>query len=176
MFVRTKKIKGKDYAYLVENFWSEKGSRQKVKQYIGSVRKLEKTGEVEALLDESKDYKSLARDSAKHELLKHGFIEEEGFLKKEGIVVDLFEGKVRDNIKNVALSLNEGFLCESTINQLLNFIPQGSNTEIGMKLANNLLEAGIKLSQEEFIKLCNKVMKEENVEEVKEDKKEEFYY
>ena len=176
MFVRTKKIKGKDYAYLVENFWSEKGSRQRVKQYIGRVRKQEKTNEIEILLDETKDYKNLARDTAKHELLKHGFTEEEGFLKKEGITVDLFEGKVKDSAKNVALELNEGFLCESTLNQLLNFIPQGNNTEIGTKLANALLEAGIKLSNEDFIKLCNKVMKEESTEEVQEEKKGEFYY
>ncbi len=175
MFVRTKKIKGKDYAYLVENFWSEKGSRQRVKQYIGSVRKLERVNEVESLLDESKDYKSLAREAAKHELLKHGFAEEEGFLKKEEIVVDLFEAKVKNSQKNIALAINEGFLCENTLNQLLNFIPQGSNSEIGIKLANTLLEAGIKLSNGEFIKLCNKVLKED-LEEVKEEKKEEFYY
>ena len=175
MFVRTKKIKGKDYAYLVENFWSERGSRQKVKQYIGSVRRIDKIKEVELSLDEKKDYINLVRDATKNELLKHGFIEEEGFLKKEDLTVDLFDRKITSTKKNVALALNEGFLCESTLNQLMNFIPQGSNTEIGTKLANILLETGIKLSQEEFIKLCNKVMKEET-EELKEDKKEAFYY
>jgi hypothetical protein len=40
MFFRIKKIKGKEYAYLVENEWKKNSSRQKVKQYIGRVYRL----------------------------------------------------------------------------------------------------------------------------------------
>ena len=37
VFFRIKKIKGKEYAYIVENEWKRKSSRQKVKGYIGKV-------------------------------------------------------------------------------------------------------------------------------------------
>src|SRR3989344_5881813 len=36
-FFRIKKIKGKEYAYIVENEWKKKGSRQKVMGYLGRV-------------------------------------------------------------------------------------------------------------------------------------------
>ena len=36
-FFRIKKIKGKEYTYLVENEWKRKGSRQKVKGYLGRI-------------------------------------------------------------------------------------------------------------------------------------------
>ena len=40
-FLRIKKVKGNEYAYLVENKWKS-GSRQKVKGYIGRVHRFDK--------------------------------------------------------------------------------------------------------------------------------------
>lgn len=40
MFIRNKKIKGLNYLYLVENRWTEKGSRQKVIAYLGKGQRL----------------------------------------------------------------------------------------------------------------------------------------
>lgn len=48
-FIRIKRIKGHDYAYLVDNVWrkrpkgGQKGARQKVKRYLGRVINPEKT-------------------------------------------------------------------------------------------------------------------------------------
>ena len=41
-YIRTKKIKGKKYAYLVESQWDseKKTSKQKVLEYLGSLEKL----------------------------------------------------------------------------------------------------------------------------------------
>lgn len=40
-FIRIKKIKGKEYAYLIKNKWTKKGPRQKASKYLGPVIKLD---------------------------------------------------------------------------------------------------------------------------------------
>ena len=45
-YIRTKKINGNKYAYLVEIINTDKGPRQKVKQYLGRVHELEKKKEI----------------------------------------------------------------------------------------------------------------------------------
>ena len=44
MFVRVKNIKGRKYAYLVENEWTPWGSRQRVTKYLGKLVSLERIG------------------------------------------------------------------------------------------------------------------------------------
>ncbi len=53
-FIRTKKIDGKEYAYLVENKWYKrkvkgrgKGPRQKVTKYLGRVHSFDKVNDVD---------------------------------------------------------------------------------------------------------------------------------
>ena len=41
-FVRVKKISGSEYAYLVENTWTERGTRQRVGKYLGRIYKPDK--------------------------------------------------------------------------------------------------------------------------------------
>ena len=41
VYIRTKKINGNLYAYLVKSFKTKKGSRQKVKQYLGRIYKID---------------------------------------------------------------------------------------------------------------------------------------
>ena len=45
MFIRIKKIKGLEYAYLVKSVWKDKTARQKVVQYLGKVYMLSKTND-----------------------------------------------------------------------------------------------------------------------------------
>ena len=45
MFVRKKKVKKNIYGYLVESKYTKKGSRQKVKKYLGRVFETENTFE-----------------------------------------------------------------------------------------------------------------------------------
>ena len=53
-FIRTKKIDGKEYAYLVENKWYKhsfkgkgRGPRQKVSKYLGRVYNFNKTENID---------------------------------------------------------------------------------------------------------------------------------
>ena len=57
MFIRIKKIKGKEYAYLVKNTWKKrkKSSRQTSSSYLGKVIKLKKTNN-KSLLGEFWDF------------------------------------------------------------------------------------------------------------------------
>src|SRR3989344_5502046 len=45
MFVRVKNIKGRKYAYLVENEWTPWGSRQRVTKYLGKLISVERAKE-----------------------------------------------------------------------------------------------------------------------------------
>jgi len=46
-FIRTKRIKGHKYAYLVRNYWTKKGSRQKSKKYLGRVVEFPKVKDID---------------------------------------------------------------------------------------------------------------------------------
>jgi len=157
MFIRVKKINGKDYAYLVSNEWTPNGSRQKVKDYFGAVQKHSQLYEKAALL-EAKFEESLT-ELLRNELLNHGFAMSEcrNLLTKEGIVVDLVCKNVRNNDRKPSVvKLNEGFLCEHTLKELFgmkllkNDIKAG---EAGAILANSLVAAGLKVSEELFVAL-----------------------
>ncbi len=45
MFIRKKKIKGKEYAYLVENKYINGRVKQKVKRYLGKVFRFDRSGD-----------------------------------------------------------------------------------------------------------------------------------
>ena len=158
MFIRIKKIKNKEYAYLVENKWLNNSSRQVVKDYLGRVCKPERAKSV-IKINHGLDFKEFILDLARQELLNYGFIAEGGVLKSGNVTVDLNELKFTKNKKAIAISLNEGFLCAHTLSQLLNFRPKGNEEEVGMTLAIMLVEAGIKVPKEEFIHVFEKVFK-----------------
>ena len=154
MFIRVKKIKGKDYAYLVSNEWTPNGSRQKVKDYFGAVQKHSQLYEKAALL-EAKFEESLT-ELLRNELLNHGFAMSEcrNLLTKEGIVVDLVCKNVRNSDrKPCAIKLNEGFLCEHTLKELFGMKLLENNSQAGAVLANSLVAAGLKVSKELFVAL-----------------------
>ena len=49
-FIRTKKIKGKRYAYIVENKWKKKKVKQRVLKHIGNKRPSD--AELQRLIEE----------------------------------------------------------------------------------------------------------------------------
>ena len=85
MFIRIKKIKKYEYAYLVVNKWTKKGPRQKSKKYLGRCVRLEKVKDLDFKehfkLNEDKIEKLVHGNSTKKvlgklmefELLRHGF-------------------------------------------------------------------------------------------------------
>lgn len=157
-FVRVKKLKGKEYAYLVENTWQEKGSRQKVKAYLGKVVK--PVRQKEGLVDVAgMQFQDAVIALIKQELLNHGFNEN---LELEGVKADLLNKSFVSGSRNIALALNEGFLCSHTITEILDFKSEGYEEQAGAKLATVLVEAGLKLPKDVFVALFEKIYKANN--------------
>ena len=157
MFVRAKKINGKTYAYLVQNEWTPWGSRQRVTKYLGKTHTLNKYSEGIAELPAG--LQQAITEAAAQELTNHGFIREGNILKQEDIIVNLDDKTVRQKNKKVVLGMNEGYLCDHTLQQLLTFAPGERPYESAKKLANLVLEAGLKLINEQFVHLFEQVKK-----------------
>ncbi|MBI4151153.1 hypothetical protein HY492_03435 [Candidatus Woesearchaeota archaeon] len=159
-FVRVKTIKGNRYAYLVENTWQTRGSRQTVKGYLGKVitpdaQPFGQPPDISAL-----SYADAVTTLASWTLANHGFAHDQGVHSKEAVSVHLANRQVLHKTKSAVLELNEGFLCSHTLSQLLEFVGEGSREEeVGQRLANTLLEAGIAVPQETFVALFHKIYK-----------------
>ncbi|MDP3765612.1 MAG: hypothetical protein Q8R04_03800 [Nanoarchaeota archaeon] len=158
-FFRVKKIKGKEYAYIVENKWKRKGSRQKVKGYIGKVYRFDllhdvdfleysKIGNVQDYIENS-DKDKIINDLIEWELFKFG-------INKEDFTIDLSNIKIKKNKKNVALMINEGCMCNLTLKNLLEFKQEDEQTD-GYRFARAFVEAGIKVPREIFVGICQKL-------------------
>jgi hypothetical protein len=158
-FVRIKKIKGQEYGYLVENNWTAKGSRQKVKAYLGRIIKPAKNTELPAPELKDNSYADAVRAVAKWTLLQHGFQEgSQSMLMQGTVLADLAELKVINRTNPAVISMHEGFLCQHTLQQAISFIPSGNTEEIiGKELANVLLEAGLSVPHEVFVQLFEKI-------------------
>jgi hypothetical protein len=154
VFIRTKKIKGCEYAYLVYNVWSKrkKSARQKVKQFLGRVYEQElKTDLSFSKEDEyikKNTFKNIVKDLVNYELLKHDVM---------GFSIDFDKGLVLKGKRKAVLLMNEGFLCSYTLKNLMTFKLEGENA--GYSLANSFVEAGIKVPQELFIRIFEKLSK-----------------
>ncbi len=160
MFFRIKKIKGREYAYVVENEWRRKGSRQRVKGYLGRVYRLSLSDDVGFLsfikINAIEDYIS---NNEKNKII-NDLIEWELFrfdIDKEEFLIDLNNKKIQKNKKNVVLFVNDGFMCNLTLKNLLDFKTEGDEQTDGYRLAKAFVEAGIKVPQEVFVGICQKL-------------------
>lgn len=161
-FFRIKKVKGREYAYIVENVWKGKGSRQKVKGYVGRVYRFGaksdiglaeflKTAGVEDYINNNPKNK-IINDLIEWELFKHG-------VSRREFLIDLNNMEIQKNKKNIAIFINEGFMCNATLKNLLEFKPEGDEETDGYRLARAFVEAGVKIPQEIFIGLFGKLYK-----------------
>lgn len=160
-FFRIKKIKGNEYSYIVDNKWQKKGSRQKVKGYLGRAYRFELKNNVDFIkfkhLDNAEqyinenDFKKIINDLVEWELFKFG-------VDKQDLLIDLENKQVQKNKKNIALMINEGFLCALTLKNLLEFKTENQEGD-GYRLARFFVEAGIKVPQEIFVGLFGKLYK-----------------
>ena len=155
MFVRVKKIKGRPYAYLVENEWTPWGSRQRVSKYLGKTQTLTRFSE--GIIELPAGLHATIIEAVAQELSNHGFVREGNILRQEDIIVNLEEKTVRQNGKKAVLAMNEGYLCDHTLQQLLAFVPEEKPEGSAKKLANLVLETGLKLSNEQFVHLFEQV-------------------
>lgn len=174
MFIRIKSIKGLKYAYLVKNKWYKRKSRsgQKVQKYLGKVYSLKSNQNIsfqdyiQEKIDcyiQNSSHKKIFIDLIRFELKKHNFIEKHNFiLTYQSIVVDLNNSKVYDikTGKRICLELNQGFLSSYTISNLLNFKSSACNDlELGKLLGSAILDAGIFLEEDLFVKIFQKIYK-----------------
>ncbi|MBL7054170.1 hypothetical protein ISS05_00240 [Candidatus Woesearchaeota archaeon] len=174
MFIRVKNIKNKKgkiypYAYLVDNKWYKrsvkgkgKGSRQKVKKYLGRVYSFSKVKDVDffeylkidnidAYLD--KNYKEkILKNLVEWEFLRYD-------VDKSEFSVDFLNKKVSKGNREVSLKLNEGLLNSFTLGRLLRFRFKGDEREDGYNLAKAFVEAGIEIPKEVFVGIFSKVYK-----------------
>ncbi len=175
VFVRVKRISGGEYAYLVENSWTEKGVRQKVGKYLGKVHRPEKAKSegLGAFLGISEvgrhirgsSFKAIAADLIRRELHNH-------CVKECDFAINFDELSVKNSRgKEVTIAMNEGFLCGHTLRQLIEYDAEKDYS--GYLLADLITAAGIAPEQDVFIELYGK-FKARN--EAAAARKFDFYY
>jgi len=167
-FIRIKRIKGHKYAYFVENTWTSSGPRQQSKKYLGKLVEIEPVlegdfrtwikGDFANFLEKS-EFKAIIQDMISFELNKRGFNKEGDILSRDSIKIDLKNLKIMDGKKPVVIKLNEGFLCELTLRNLLGY--DGENDSSGARLASFLVNAGLNVEEDVFIALFDKKRKPE---------------
>lgn len=173
MFIRIKKIKGLEYAYLVKSVWKDKTARQKVVQYLGKVYILKKTStasfetfcEQEKKDLENADLKTIIQALMEWTLWQHSFIKDPLVQKKwlfeNGKVVgDPEKLKITSGKKDVTLKVNDGYMNACTVKALVD-IQLNKNTEeqrqAATSLAKAFVDAGIEVPQDIFIEIFQKV-------------------
>ncbi len=154
-FIRVKQIKGKKYAYLVENTWGSKGPRQKVKKYLGPIVELPIAEERPFTTEnvEKKGFSQLAKEAIANEFLRRGFtVDEKGFIKDTITVTSTYEVQVGG--RNAALRLNDGYFCDFTVAELLAYT--GEDDPAGKRLARLIIACGVHPDEELFFELFSK--------------------
>ena len=173
-FIRTKKISGNEYAYLVENKWykrrhkgKNKGPRQKVSKYLGRVYSFNKTENIDFLtfkkINDLEQYlknnnkQKIFRDLVDWELWRHSINKEEFIIEYNNKKIIKNARKPTDNSdsvsgtnsvgnKEVSLRINEGFLNSFTLARLFNLRAGDSYF-----LAKCFVEAGIEIPKDVFV-------------------------
>jgi hypothetical protein len=173
MFIRIKKIKGLEYAYLVKSVWKDKTASQKVVSYLGKVYILSKTNttsfetfcQQEKKDIENADLKTIIKTLMEWTLWQHSFtkdplIQKKWLLENGKIVGDPEKLKITSGKKEITLKINEGYMNSFTIKELLN-IQLSKKTEeqrhAATLLANAFVNAGIQVPQNIFIEVFQKV-------------------
>lgn len=159
MFVRIKKRGSSgEYGYLVENYWVNGSSRQRIKTYLGKVHLLQAVYDIPIDIKLPNEYSSVILALVKAELRRHGFQEKEGVYFLDKLFVNLNLKTVHDSHgRKVVLKLNDGFLCDNYLNELLNCAVDDEEQVKGMKLANLLVSAGLKVKPEMFVEVYKKL-------------------
>lgn len=166
MFIRTKKVKDYEYAYIVANKWKKGKVKQKTKKYLGRVHRFEKISKIDffkffnirnidSYLKNSSKYK-IMKELIQLELHNHGFQKYGDIWQNKQCYVDITNLRIFNNKgKNIALAFNEGFLTNHTLRQIMKIKPQAE--EDVYKLAKAFVEAGINIPKEVFIGIYGKL-------------------
>ncbi len=139
MFVRTKKIKNKPYAYLVENTWVDGSSKQVVKQYLGRIYEAPPTPPADLT---NVQPQQILPTVIQHELAQLPEID-----------VDVDEHTVKKSSRDVVVALNGGYLCGYTLNELFSSLHVADEQRPGLALAQALAQVGLRVDKKDFIRL-----------------------
>jgi len=166
MFIRTKKVKGYEYAYIVANKWKKGKVKQKTKKYLGRVYRFEKSANVsffefynitsmESYVKNTPKIKIL-KDLIQLELHNHGFQKHGDVWQNKSCYVDVSNLRIFNNKgKNIALAFNDGFLTNYTIRTIIRIKP--TTDQDVYRLAKAFVEAGINIPKEIFVGIYNKL-------------------
>ena len=157
-FIRRKKFNEKEYAYLVETIKTDSGPRQKVKQYLGKVHKLEKneisntTETITSTISSSNNIDFLNKMIIR-ELKQNGLKEKNNEFQNKSIVFssEKLSLNKKTNNKPAVANINEGYLCDFTLKRISMFNKTEDLTKDAQTLAKYFLEAGLQISKEEFV-------------------------
>jgi hypothetical protein len=173
MFVRVKRVKGQDYGYLVENSWTDEGTRQKVTAYLGKILRparvksesLQGFLKLDSVGDyiRKNDYREAIKALVRLELHNHDI--------DEKTIVDFEKFLVKEKERNVVVMMNEGFLCGHSLKRALEYDAEQDYT--GFLLADLITALGIKVEKDAFVALFEKLQRREAE---KKAEKMDFYY
>ncbi len=151
-YIRTKKIQKQEYAYLVESVNTEKGPRQKVRQYLGKVHHYSLPEFIPSEMSQNTKREFLNRLIGDH-LKALNFNQTNSKIENEHITISLEDCSMQNkkSKKEIVLALNPGFLCQFTIHRILNFKKTPDIRKDGYTLANYFKEAGLQISEKEFV-------------------------
>ncbi len=153
-YIRIKKINNTPYAYLVESVNTSSGPRQKVKQYLGRVFSLEQKNKGSFVVSDSKNKKQLLQGLILSELEPRGFKAKDNLYCFDKVVFNpssLTINKSSSN-KSAVLALDNGYLCNFTLQRIIDFKKSKDFAKDGHVLAKYFLEAGLPIKEEDFVK------------------------
>ena len=108
--------------------------------------------------------KQILKDLTKLELKNHNFKESPNDIyKQDNIIINLTNLTITNNKNNIiSLEINEGFLNNHTLKELFKYKHQFEIPlmQQGKTLANLLISAGIKIDEETFLRLFEKIHKQ----------------
>lgn len=172
MFVRIKKIKGLEYAYLVKNIWKGKTPRQKVVCYLGRIHAPLKgitcsfdefCVQEKKQMAEKTTYQEIVHALFEWTLFQHGFTKDQknkSFYTFGKIIADPEKYILRTKKRAVTIKINEGYMNNFTIKELLNIKLSKQIDEprqAATMLAKAFVNAGIAIPQNVFIDVFQKV-------------------
>ncbi len=172
MFVRLKKIKGLEYAYLVKNVWKKKTPRQKVVQYLGRIHAPPKgmtcsfdefCVQEKKQITEKTTYPELVRALFEWTLFQHGFTkvaQKKAFYTHGKIIADPEKYTLQIKKRQLTMKFNEGYMNQYSMKELLNIKLSKAIDEprqAATILAKAFVNAGIAVPQNIFIEVFQKV-------------------
>ena len=155
-FIRLKRVGKEHYAYLVDNEWTSKGPRQRVKKYLGKYLELAQTQQplVQGMITPGILLAAELKSRGFTDRLNHSELK---------ISINLKLCTIKQGKKNVVLGMNGGFVCGYTLRRLLHHIPVIEVTA-GYALARAFSDVGVRVSRERFVTIYNNAYKRARAE------------